>query len=245
MEQTLDPSPDNLIPWSYRKDADVALSTVLIVEDDRDIRDMLSTLLDFAGYAVRACATAEEALHVLREQSVDLVLTDYALPVRTGLWLIENAAAEGLTDDTPVMILTAHPHVAAAADYEVIPKPFDIDDLIERVKRRTEHTRPRRRNAASGGDGAGRLDGNGPWCPEPVELVLYVNADSPRSAAAVRRLRKALEGISSPRAKLTICETTDDRCTTSLDRTASGPRTYILGHITNPEPLLELLADCD
>jgi len=246
MEQTFGPSSDDSIPWSYRRDAEsLALPAVLVVEDDRDIRDMVSTLLDLAGYAVRACATAEEALHALREESFDLVLTDYALPVRTGLWLSENAAAEGLTDDIPVMIVTAHPNVAAKGDYEVIPKPFDIDDLIERVRQRTENARPRRKRVLTGGNGGSKIDESGPSCPDPVELVLYVNAQSPRSAAAVRRLRQAVELVSSPRAKLTICEITEDRCTASLDRTTTGPRTYILGHITNPEPLLELLGDCD
>ena len=61
----------------------------------------------------------------------------------------------------------------------------------------------------------------------------------------MRSLRKAVERLNSPRAKLTICATTTDPCNPTLERTTTGPRTYILGHITNPEPLLELLVDCD
>lgn len=239
-------------PWSYSDDADaLAQPEVLVVEDDRDIRDMLSTLLDMAGYAVRTCATAEEALEALREQMFDLVLTDYALPHRTGLWLIENATAEGLTADTPVLIVTAHPQVATAAEYEIITKPFDVDDLIERVRRRTENARPRRRQLAGQARPGGDPAPEGPPCPEPVELVLYVNAKSPRSEAAVRSLRKAVERLNSPRAKITICEMDGDPCKhashdqNALERSTKGPRTFILGHITNPEPLLELLTDCD
>jgi len=253
MEQTSSPSFASAMPWAYSERADgFAKPAVLVVEDDRDIRDMLSTLLEIAGYEVRACATAEEALNAWREEIFDLVLTDYALPQRTGLWLIENAAAEGLTAETPVLIVTAHANVASSATYEVIPKPFDVDDLIERVRRRTENARPRRRQLA----GRARTSdppAEGPQCPEPVELVLYVNAKSPRSAAAVRTLRRAVERINSPRARITICETDEDPCSppaapppqTAFDRTTSGPRTFILGHITNPEPLLELLSDCD
>lgn len=250
MEHTSGPFSGNPVPWPYAEPADgLAQPAVLVVEDERDIRDMLSTLLDMAGYTVRTCATAEEALNAWREQMFDVVLTDYALPHRTGLWLIENAQAEGLTADTPVLIVTAHPHAADSASYEVIAKPFDVDDLIERVRRRTENARPRRRQQAgparSGGDA-----GDGAQPPEPVELVLYVNAKSPRSAAAVRSLRKAVELLNSPRAKITICETEGDPCQdtpppASLDRPTKGPRTFILGHITNPEPLLELLTDCD
>jgi hypothetical protein len=75
--------------------------------------------------------------------------------------------------------------------------------------------------------------------------VLYVNAKSPQSAAVVHRLRKALAQLNSSRAKLTICEVSEDQSTASLERATVGPRTYILGHITNPEPLLELLADSE
>jgi CheY-like chemotaxis protein len=252
MEQTLGPSPDMPVPWSYSDETKgLAKPGILVVEDDRQIRDMLSTLLDMAGYSVRACATAEEALDALREQIFDLILTDYALPNRTGLWLIENAAAEGLTADTPVLIVTAHPGMAQSATYEVISKPFDVDDLIERVRRRTESSRPRRRQLAGPPRSGGDSD-DGTQSPEPVELVLYVNARSPKSAAAVRTLRKAVKRINSPRARITICEMDGDPCDgapsgerKTLDRSTNGPRTFILGHITNPEPLLELLMDCD
>jgi DNA-binding NtrC family response regulator len=206
---------------------------------------MLATLLGMTGYAVRTCATAEEALEALRAEPIDLVLTDYALPQRDGTWLIESAAAEGLTEDLPILMVTAHPHVPRSSSYEVITKPFDVEDLVERVRRRTNPLRARPRKPftrASADGGASSNDGSS---PEPIELVLYVNARSPRSAAAVRSLRKVVERLNSPRAKLTICETKTDPCDATLDRTTKGPRTYILGHITNPEPLLELLVDCD
>ena len=252
MEQTFDASSEHPMPWHYAEHTDgFVRPAILVVEDDRDIREMLSTLLDIAGYSVRTCATAEEALHALREESFDLVLTDYALPQRNGLWLIEHASAEGLTADTPVLLVTAHPHVAEAVTCEVIPKPFDIDDLVERVRRRTEPSRPRARRLAAGPRQCSKPAAEGPQSPEPVELVLYVNSRSPKSAVAVRSLRKAVARINSPRAKITICEMEEDPCTAArsqeqaLDRTTRGPRTFILGHITNPEALLELLSDCD
>src|SRR4029077_2273111 len=226
MEQASRRSSADPIPWPYGEDSDrLALPNVLVVEDDRDIRDMLSALLDMSGYAVRACATAEEALDALREEAFDLMLTDYALPGRTGLWLIEQAAAEGLKEATPVMMMTAHPHVAAAGDYEVIYKPFDVDDLIERIRRRTEHAKPPRRQSLPANGMGSFSDGSGPSNSEPVELVLYVNAKSPQSAAVVHRLRKALAQLNSSRAKLTICEVSEDQSTASLERATVGPRT--------------------
>ena len=85
-------------------------ASVLLVEDDPDIREMLITLLELAGFAPTACSSAEAALEQLREESFDLVLTDYMLPRRTGGWLLEQASAEGLIDATPVLVVTAHPH---------------------------------------------------------------------------------------------------------------------------------------
>ena len=243
--------------WGYSVDQDrLALPTVLVVEDDRDIREMVTTLLDMAGFSVVACDTAECGLNALREQEFDLVLTDYALPRQSGLWLLQEAEAEGLIQGTPVLIVTAHPNVAGGSNYEIIQKPFDLDELIERVRQRMEGAdSPRRRRSAtrpsSNGDG---MDGGSPVCPEPVELILYVSSQSPRSFAAVRNIKKVLERFNSSRVKLTVCDLSENpnggvedsvAFTPTLVRKHPGPRTFILGHITSPELLLELLADCE
>lgn len=233
------------------------MPAVLLVEDDRDIREMVATLLDMSGFAVVACDTAECGLNALREQEFDLVLTDYALPRQSGLWLLQEAEAEGLIQGTPVLIVTAHPHVETHAGYEVIHKPFDLDELIERVRRRMEGAdSPRRRRVsmpASTRAGNGFGEG-GPDCPEPVELILYISSRSPRSSAAVKTIRKVLERYSASRVRLTVCNLSDDpnagvedsvAFTPTLVRRSPGPRTFILGHITSPELLLELLADCE
>ena len=260
MEDTSRPWPGSPTPWDYSSEENgFALPAILVVEDDPDIRDLLSTLLDVAGFAVVACDNAERALNALREQEFDLVLTDYALPRHSGLWLLENAEAEGLIQGTPVLIVTAHPNVEGTSPYEVIQKPFDLDELIERVRFRLEGEGPRRRRAASTsrrsdtGD-AGDTGGQVPDCPDPVELILYVSTDSPRSYAAVKNVKKILERFHSSRVKLTICDLATNPAsgvadsiafTPTLVRRTPGPRTFILGHITNPEILMELLADCE
>src|SRR5690349_1036151 len=146
MEPTFGPPSGNPTPWDFSSSTDsLAQSAILVVEDDRDIRDMIATLLELAGFKVVACETAECGLNALREAEFDLILTDYALPRQSGLWLLENAEAEGLIKGTPVMIVTAHPHVERASGYEVIHKPFDLDELVERVRYRVEGEGPRRR----------------------------------------------------------------------------------------------------
>ena len=141
MEETARPGASSANSWDFPVDQDrLAMPTVLLVEDDRDIREMISTLLGLSGFAVVACDSAECGLNALREQEFDLILTDYALPRRSGMWLLREAEAEGLIQETPVLIVTAHPHIEAQTGYEVIHKPFDLDELIERVRRRMEGT---------------------------------------------------------------------------------------------------------
>lgn len=227
-------------------------ASILLVEDDDDIRELMSTLLRLAGFEPTVCGNAEMALELLREQPFDLVLTDYALPNRTGAWLLEQAKAEGLLDATPALVVTAHPNPPGLERDEVICKPFDLDDLVARVKLRLGgESRPQKTTGSSGSKRPGdRGDGD---CPDPVELILYVNPDSPKSAAAIERIKSVLARFESARVKLTICDLSLNPDRGSVDavafratlvRRSPGPRTFILGHVTNPDVLVELLEDC-
>jgi DNA-binding response OmpR family regulator len=241
-------------PWSFTRSPDHFGHTILIVEDDRDIREMTATLLDLAGFACVSCASAEAGLAALRDQRIDLILTDYALPKHTGVWLLDRAHEEGLIDETTVLIVTAHPEPAGTSSYEVVQKPFDLDDLVERVKRQLQANRLRRRGGPAR-KVTGKADGNGrSECPDPIELILYVSAHSPRSAEAVTKFRKVLARFSSSKVKLTVCDLSTNpeegaedtvAFTSTVVRDAPGPRTFILGHITNPDLLMELLSDCE
>ena len=225
-------------------------ANVLLVEDDPDIAEMLVTLLDLAGFAPTACGSAEEALEQLREGSFDLVLTDYMLPYRTGGWLLEQADAEGLLDSTPVLVLTAHPHPRDIQHYEIISKPFDLDHLVSRVQQHLEG--PVRRpkmpfSATLNGDGVG--DGKGANNPAKVELILYVSA-SPRCARATATIQGVVSRFPKERVALTIHDLSTDPSqgvedsisfTPTLVRRRPRPRTFILGDITNPEIIVELL----
>lgn len=229
-------------------------ASVLLVEDDDDIRELLITMLELAGFTPTACSSAEAALEQLREQPFDLVLTDYMLPQRTGGWLLEQARREGLIEATPVLVVTAHPQPPDLGDYEVVQKPFDLDQLVSKVRQQLEG--PSRRpkmpltaplNSTRAGDG--QEDG----CPDPVELILYVSAHSPRSAQAIQNIRRVIERFPSDRVTLTIHDLSADPAkgaadsiayTPTLVRRSPGPRTFILGHITNPDIVAALLADC-
>jgi len=243
--------------------------SILIVEDDADIRDLLSTLLEMAGYSPTACETAEQGLNALREATFDFVLTDYALPNRTGGWLLQQAQREGLLDATPALVVTAHPSPPDVNGFDVFQKPFDLDHLISHVRQRLDPgglRHPRRPagarrsrsgngNGNSGGNGGGDANTQDDWCPEPVELILYVNADSPRSAHAIANIKRVLARYRSDTVTLTICDLAANSTTKgegdnivftpALVKRSPGPRTCILGHLTNPKVLIELLEGCD
>jgi CheY-like chemotaxis protein len=240
--------------WSFSETLDSFVPRILIVEDDRDIRDMLTTLLELAGFACVSCDSTEAGLAALRDRRIDLVLTDYSLPNLTGVWLLDRAHDEGLIDGTPIVIVTAYPAPAGTSAYEIVHKPFDLDDLVERVRQRLHASGPRRRPAPARRAAGKRRGAGDPQCPDPIELILYVSARSPRSAEMVDKFRKALTRFASAKVKLTVCDLsmrpdggTDDVAAlrSAAVGDARGPRTFILGHITNPELVLELLSDCE
>ena len=244
-------------PWLPGEMQDVFEgASILLVEDDRDTRDLLVTLMTLAGFSPTACQTAEQGLDHLREQRFDLVLTDYALPHRSGGWLLRQASHEGLLDATPALVVTAHPNPPDVTGFEIIQKPFDLDLLVERVRLRLEGGPPPRPRARAvrplASDHPGEDDGDADG-GDPIELVLYMSAHSPRSATAIENIKEALQGFQSGRVTLTICELSKDPSkgaadnvafTPTLVKRSPGPRTFILGHISSPELLLELLEGC-
>jgi DNA-binding response OmpR family regulator len=222
-------------------------ASILLVEDDDDIRDLMATLLRLAGYEPTVCGSAEAGLEQLREQKFDLVLTDYALPNRTGGWLLRQAKAEGLLDATPALVVTAHPSPHGLDDFEVIPKPFDLDDLVKRVTLRLSGNAPGpgrgRRTAGSSRPGDDK-EGD---CPDPIDLILFVSEPSPQSSAAVAHVRRVLSGFRSSRVRLTVCDLTANprAVPRPLTRSSSSARTFIVGHSTSRDLIVEMLLDCE
>ena len=111
--------------------------TILIVEDDRRIRDLLRRGLIFEGYTVETAEDGEMALRVAREKEPDAVILDLMLPGMDGLEVcrrLRNASS------VPILMLTARDTVpdrvtgldAGADDYMV--KPFAFDELLARLR---------------------------------------------------------------------------------------------------------------
>jgi CheY-like chemotaxis protein len=107
---------------------------VLLVEDNEDIREGLSTLLEAEGYGVIPVATAEEGLAALQQQHIPLLITDYMLPGESGGWLVEQATQEGCLRQTRVVMITAHPRVVPPAGVRMLHKPLDINEFLRIVE---------------------------------------------------------------------------------------------------------------
>jgi two-component system, OmpR family, response regulator QseB len=111
---------------------------LLLVEDDADLRAMLTELLTDSGYAVQAAADGQRGLHLGLTQTFDVLLLDRRLPVVEGLDLLAGLRARGVT--TPVLMLSAIAQPAdrvagldaGAEDY--LGKPFDVDELLARLR---------------------------------------------------------------------------------------------------------------
>jgi two-component system phosphate regulon response regulator PhoB len=112
---------------------------VLLVDDDRDIRDVVGAMLDAVGLLVESATSAEEALERVRGSAFDLVVLDWNLPGMTGIELCRLIRRDPAVSTLPVLFLTAHASskdvveaFASGADDYVV-KPFRAPELGARI----------------------------------------------------------------------------------------------------------------
>jgi DNA-binding response OmpR family regulator len=106
---------------------------ILLLEDDVDLRLLLTLVLSAEGYDVTPVTTADEALERLSRKRHDLILTDYWLPRKDGLQFLREARAMGVIAKAPVILWSAFPP-GRADDAMILAKPVAIDDLLERIR---------------------------------------------------------------------------------------------------------------
>jgi DNA-binding NtrC family response regulator len=115
------------------RDARIVSHSILLVEDEPKMRDVLSSALEGFGYHAIPASNGEAALALLEREDVDLVLTDLRMPVLGGLDLL--AAVKRRNPNLPVVLMTAYGSVKDAVQaikdgaFDFIVKPFEIDEL--------------------------------------------------------------------------------------------------------------------
>jgi two-component system response regulator MprA len=121
---------------------------LLVVDDDRDVRDSLDRALGYAGFAVATAANGADALASVAKSPVDLIILDVLMPMLDGLETCR--ALRGRGDSTPVLMLTARESIddrvtglAVGAD-DYLVKPFALRELVARVNALLRRTQPPR-----------------------------------------------------------------------------------------------------
>ena len=128
-----------------------ALSTILVVDDDRETRSLLRLILETAGHVVLKAPHGKAALEIIRPNALpDVVITDLVMPVMRGTELIQWLHSEQRTAAIPIVVVSASPDGARTLQASglvqaVIPKPFDVYalvDCIESVATPPDRSRP-------------------------------------------------------------------------------------------------------
>jgi two-component system NtrC family response regulator len=110
------------------------METILIVDDEKNYTLILAAILEDEGFETLSANSGQEALDILAESDVDLVLTDMKMPSMDGIQLLERVKKEDA--DLPVIMMTAHGTVEKAVEamqkgaYNYILKPFDNEQLV-------------------------------------------------------------------------------------------------------------------
>ena len=115
---------------------------LLVVDDDAAMRQMLASLFEDQGYAVREAASANEAIEQVGEFDFDAVLSDIRMPGKTGIEMVGELRE--LRPSTPVILMTAFGSIDSAIDamragaFDYITKPFEPETALITVERALE-----------------------------------------------------------------------------------------------------------
>ncbi|MHB8987525.1 MAG: sigma-54-dependent transcriptional regulator [Desulfobulbia bacterium] len=123
---------------------------LLIIDDEENMRHMLSLLTGKAGYVVTLAENGQEGLATLAGQEVDLILCDLKMPKLNGLEFLARVKEMGV--DAPIVMMSAYAAIEDAVEsmkggaYDFITKPFKADEVLLTLARAGEHLTLRREN---------------------------------------------------------------------------------------------------
>jgi len=121
------------------------MKPVWIVDDDRSIRWVIEKALSREGIAYNSFSSAQEALDALTASAPEVLVSDIRMPGRSGLELLQ--AVKQRHPAVPVIVMTAYSDLDSAVAafqggaYEYLPKPFDVDQAVELIRRALDESR--------------------------------------------------------------------------------------------------------
>ena len=119
------------------------MAKILIVDDEKSIRDALSDILSEENYEISTAEDGEDAWSKLESEKIDLVLCDIKMPKMDGMELLSKASAEGI--DVPFVMISAHGSIDTAVEatkkgaYDFIQKPPDLNRILLTVRNGIEN----------------------------------------------------------------------------------------------------------
>ena len=128
------------------------MSDILIVDDERDIRELISDILEDEGFATRLAGNSDEAMQAINTEAPALIILDIWLKDSRmdGIDILKTVKRDN--PDIPVVIISGHGNIEIAVAairqgaYDFIEKPFNIDQLLVVIRRAMETSRLRREN---------------------------------------------------------------------------------------------------
>lgn len=208
---------------------------VLVVEDSRDVLDLITVALGRQGWQVEAAVRADEGLVRLAERRYDLVIAHLGLPDRRATEMLREAREAGHLASTAVLVITGQANPDNPDEFPVLAKPLDIEALVRQAQ--TILGAP----AATGED-----DEEG----TRVELVLYYTPPWPSSMKARRNLEKILGGYEAGAVHLTLrvlgehpdlAEADGIVFSPTLIKKSPGSPVWMLGDLSDATAITDLL----
>lgn len=176
--------------------------TVFVIDDDEAVRDALSVHLDLAGLRVRAFSSAHDFLASIHHDQPGCAILDIRMPEMDGLALQQEMIRRGIT--LPVIIITGHGDVPAAVAafragaVDFLQKPFDEDQLIDRVREAIDRDERDRRHVLEVAEIRHRYEQLTPREREVMDLV----AEGHSNKVVALRLDIGVRTVETHRAKV-------------------------------------------
>jgi len=120
------------------------MSSILIIDDERAIRNTLSEILQHEGYKIDVAENGEEGFEKFKKNSYDVVLCDIKMPKMDGIEFLEKSRE--VNPDVPLIMISGHGNIETAVEavkkgaYDYISKPPDLNRLLITIRNATDKT---------------------------------------------------------------------------------------------------------